>query len=165
MKKKLFAILVAATIFTGCGSTTVETVYPDDYFELKNERDELKIKVESYEKLLSETETTSVEQTSTDNSDISFGMKNAVSTAKNYISSTGFSRSGLIHQLEFEGYSTEEAEYGADNCDADYNELCVVTANNYLDSTSFSEEGLRHQLDFEGYTAEQIDYAIEKVYK
>lgn len=36
----------------------------------------------------------------------------AAKAAENYLSFTAFSRSGLIEQLMFEGYTREQAEYG-----------------------------------------------------
>lgn len=41
------------------------------------------------------------------------GQKNAVRKAKDYLAFMGFSHSGLIEQLEFEGFTAEQAEYGA----------------------------------------------------
>jgi Host cell surface-exposed lipoprotein len=38
----------------------------------------------------------------------------AAKSAESYLDMTGFSRSGLIEQLEYEGYTTEQAEYGVD---------------------------------------------------
>ena len=73
-----------------------------------------------------------------------------------------FSYSGLIKQLEFEGYSTEDATYAADNCDADWNEQAVKKAKQYLETTAFSRDGLIEQLEFEGYTAEQAAYGAEQ---
>ena len=45
-------------------------------------------------------------------SDLTAGQENALRSARSYLGFSGFSRSGLIEQLEFEGYSTEEAESG-----------------------------------------------------
>ena len=36
----------------------------------------------------------------------------AAKSAKNYLSFTAFSRSGFVDQLKFEGFSSEQAEYG-----------------------------------------------------
>ena len=36
----------------------------------------------------------------------------AAKSAKDYLDFSSFSRSGLIEQLEFEGYTSEQAEYG-----------------------------------------------------
>ena len=47
------------------------------------------------------------------------GQRNALGSAESYLSTMPFSYSGLIEQLEYEGYSTEDATYAADNCGAD----------------------------------------------
>ena len=44
-----------------------------------------------------------------------FGEKNALRSAKSYLAYSAFSYSGLIRQLEFEGYTTEEATYASPN--------------------------------------------------
>ncbi|MBD4579500.1 hypothetical protein GUG60_09635, partial [Xanthomonas citri pv. citri] len=38
----------------------------------------------------------------------------AAKAAESYLDFTGFSRSGLIDQLMFEGYTASQAEYGVD---------------------------------------------------
>ena len=38
----------------------------------------------------------------------------AAKSAESYLDNMSFSRSGLIEQLEFEGYTTEQATYGVD---------------------------------------------------
>lgn len=91
------------------------------------------------------------------------GEKNALKTAKNYLSTMAFSYKGLIKQLEFEGYSNEEATYGADNCGADWNEQAAKCARNYLNTMSFSKSSLINQLEFEGFTSEQAKYGAEAV--
>ena len=47
-----------------------------------------------------------------------------------------------ILQLEYEGYTTEEATYAADNRGADWNKQAAKAATSYLELTSFSREGL-----------------------
>jgi len=39
-------------------------------------------------------------------------QKNAIRKAKSYLDISGFSRSGLMEQLEFEGFTTQQATYG-----------------------------------------------------
>lgn len=68
----------------------------------------------------------------------------------------------MIDQLEFEGYSTEDATYAADHCGADWNEQAAKSAKNYLNFTSFSRKGLIEQLEFEGFTHEQAVYGVEQ---
>lgn len=89
------------------------------------------------------------------------GERNALDTAKSYLKYSAFSYTGLIDQLEFEGYSTSEAKYGADNCGADWNEQAVKCAKSYLDTMPFSKQGLIEQLEYEGFTHEQAIYGVE----
>lgn len=91
------------------------------------------------------------------------GEKNALAQAGNYLSFTSFSYSGLIEQLEFEGFTPDEAKYAADNCGADWNEQAALKAQEYLDYSSFSRSGLIEQLEFEGFTTEQAEYGVTAV--
>lgn len=94
---------------------------------------------------------------------VTIGQKNALSKAKDYLVFTAFSYSGLIRQLEYEGFSTEEATYGADNCGADWNEQAAKKAQEYLEFMSFSRSGLIEQLKYEGFTQEQAEYGAATV--
>lgn len=94
---------------------------------------------------------------------IPLGKKNALKTAENYLSFSAFSKKGLIDQLEFEGYTSEEAKYAADNCGANWNEQAAKKAQSYLDFTSFSKQGLIEQLEFEGFTHDQAVYGAKAV--
>lgn len=86
------------------------------------------------------------------------GQSNALKAAKNYLRVMAFSYQGLIQQLEYEGYSHDEAVYGADNCGADWNEQALKSAQNYLSVMPFSYNGLIKQLEYDKYTTEQATY-------
>ena len=73
----------------------------------------------------------------------------------------GFSKSGLIKQLEFDGYSSEDATYATENCNANWNEQAAKSAKNYLDTMSFSKSELIHQLEFDGYSKEEAEYGAQ----
>ena len=88
---------------------------------------------------------------------------NCIKTAQQYINYTAFSRSGLISQLEYEGYSTESAEYSVDSLNIDWNNQCAKMAQQYLDYSSFSRSGLYDQLAYEGFSSEQIEYGLSQV--
>ena len=75
-----------------------------------------------------------------------------------------FSYSGLIDQLKFEGYSTDEATYAADNCGANWKEQAVLAAMQYLDTMAFSKDGLIDQLEYEGFTSDEAEYGAEHAY-
>lgn len=121
-----------------------------------------------------ETETTTTETTTAATTEVvtestapttvaTMGQKNALAQAKQYLSFMAFSYSGLIEQLEYEGYSTDEATYGADNCGADWDEQAAKKAQDYIDITAFSRSGLIDQLIYEGFTQEQAEYGVTAV--
>lgn len=95
---------------------------------------------------------------------VTTGMRNALGSAKDYLRVMAFSRSGLIEQLEYEGYTNSEATYAVDNCGADWQEQAVKCARSYLNTMSFSRSGLIEQLEYEGFTSSQAQYAVDKVY-
>lgn len=94
----------------------------------------------------------------------SVAQQNAYRSAVSYLEYTGFSRSGLIGQLEFEGYSTADAEFAIARLEAeggvDWNAEAAESAASYLDYTSFSRAGLIDQLLYEGFTPEQAEYGV-----
>ena len=94
---------------------------------------------------------------------LSTGQSNALKAAKNYIKLMAFSYSGLISQLEYEGYSHDDAVYAADNCDADWYAMAAKAANNYIDIMAFSRDELINQLQYDGYTYDQAVYGAESV--
>jgi hypothetical protein len=87
-------------------------------------------------------------------------QRNARRTAADYLDYTAFSRSGLIRQLEYEGYTQEDAAYGVDALNVDWNEQAAKSAADYLEYTSFSRSGLIDQLVYEGYTQAQAEYGV-----
>jgi len=94
------------------------------------------------------------------NSSESAGQKNARKSAESYLDYQAFSRTGLIKQLEFEGYSTEDSTYGVDSIDADWNDQSAKSAKSYLEYSPFSRSGLITQLLFEGFTQSQAEYGV-----
>jgi hypothetical protein len=70
----------------------------------------------------------------------------------------GFSRTGLIEQLEFEGYPTDAATTAVDSLTVDWAAEAVESAQSYLDTMPFSHSGLVDQLTFEGFTPEQAEH-------
>ena len=94
---------------------------------------------------------------------LTMGQKNALAKAELYLNIGGFSHDGLIKQLEFEGFTNEEAVFAADNCGADWNEEAAKKAQQYLNVSSFSRSGLMDQLKFEGFTEEQAEYGVTAV--
>jgi Host cell surface-exposed lipoprotein/PASTA domain len=89
-------------------------------------------------------------------------QQNALRSARNYLSFTSFSRTGLIEQLEFEDFSTEDAAWAVDRVTVDWNEQAAKSAKNYLEFTSFSHSGLVEQLIYGGFTPEQAEYGVSE---
>ena len=83
--------------------------------------------------------------------------------AQSYIAYTGFSKSGLIEQLKFEGFDNADATYAVEKIDVDWKEQAVIMAENYLDYSAFSKSGLIEQLKFEGFNEELATYAANEV--
>ena len=91
----------------------------------------------------------------------SSGERNALQKAKEYLNVMSFSYTGLISQLEYEGFTSSEARYGADNCGADWYEQASLKAKEYLKVMSFSYSGLVEQLEYEGFTHDQAVYGAD----
>lgn len=91
------------------------------------------------------------------------GEENASRSASSYLSLAPFSYTGLIEQLEYEGYTKEEAVYAVDNCGADWNEQAAKSARNYMETSALSRTELINQLKYEGFTEEQAEYGAKAV--
>ena len=90
-------------------------------------------------------------------------QKNAIRKAESYLDLTGFSKSGLIKQLAFEGFSEEDSAYAVENIQVDWKEQAVKKGKEYLDMSGFSRSGLYDQLTFEGFTDEEATYALDTI--
>ena len=88
------------------------------------------------------------------------GQENARKKADDYLDVSAFSRSGLIKQLEFEGFSNADATYAVDAITVSWNEQAAKKAKDYLDISAFSKSGLIDQLLFEGFTQAQAEYGV-----
>ena len=92
-------------------------------------------------------------------------QRNAKNSAKSYLRYSSFSRSGLIQQLKFEGFSTKDATYGVDVLKVNWKQQAAKSAKSYLEYSSFSKSGLYDQLIFEGFTDSQASYGVRAAYK
>ena len=159
MLRKLFVILFTSVVFIAsiCGCTSssanIAPVSPANSIT-SNTSSTVTIPENTSDSRLSSAPSDSV----------SIGKKNALKSTEQYLNVMAFSYSGLIDQLEYEGYTVEEAEYAAKNCGADWNEQAVLSAKQYLKTMSFSKDGLIEQLEYEGYTHEQAVYGAEQAY-
>jgi len=93
---------------------------------------------------------------------VTVSQANALKSAKDYLNYSSFSRSGLIEQVEFEGFSASDATWAVDSLNPNWNEQAAGAAKDYLDYTSFSHSGLVDQLEFDGFTAAQAEYGVSQ---
>lgn len=94
---------------------------------------------------------------------LTLSQQNAVREGESYLDYSGFSRSGLIDQLEYEGYSIADAEFAVDMIAPDWNLEAAESAQAYIDYSSFSRQGLLDQLLYEGFTPEQANFGVTAV--
>jgi hypothetical protein len=99
------------------------------------------------------------------------GQREALESAKSYLSYGHFSRAGLIHQLESpygEDFSHAEAVWGVNHAHANWNAEAVEAAKSYLSYGHFSRAGLIHQLESpygEKFTHAQAVYGLSVAYR
>ena len=86
----------------------------------------------------------------------------AAGKADSYLSYSAFSRSGLVDQLLYEGFTSSEAEYGVASTNADWNVQAAKKAKSYLEYSSFSRQGLIDQLKYEGFSQSQAEYGVSQ---
>lgn len=94
--------------------------------------------------------------------DLSQSQQNAVGMARDYLNYTAFSKSGLVEQLEFEGFDNDDATFAVNEIDVDWQEQANQMAEDYLDYSNFSRSGLIEQLEFEGFSNEQATNAVDE---
>ncbi|MBD1370980.1 Ltp family lipoprotein [Hazenella sp. IB182357] len=108
-------------------------------------------------------EPASTEETKKEEPKLSVSEENALKKANSYIDYMAFSKSGLIKQLEFDGFSKEDATKAVESIEVDWKEQAGLKAKSYLDTMSFSRSGLIKQLEFDGFTKEQANYGADQV--
>lgn len=95
-------------------------------------------------------------------------QNNAVRSAKQYLSISGFSRDGLIQQLSSDagdGYKVVDATVAVDSLNIDWNQQAGRSAKQYLSISGFSCKGLIEQLSSsagDGYTKSQATYGAQQ---
>ncbi|WP_413479254.1 Ltp family lipoprotein [Serratia proteamaculans] len=100
--------------------------------------------------------------------DLTGPQNNAVRSAKQYLSMTGFSRNGLIQQLSSDagdGYEISDATVAVDSLNIDWNQEAVKSAKQYLSMMGFSCKGLIQQLSSSAgdkYTVDQATYGAKQ---
>ena len=90
-------------------------------------------------------------------------QQNAKRSAESYIEMSGFSRSGLIKQLQFEGFAEKDANRAIDSMNVNWNTEAEQSAKSYMEMSGFSRSGLIGQLEFEGFTNAQAAHGADSV--
>lgn len=96
-------------------------------------------------------------------------QQNAIDAAEDYLSMEGFSRQGLIDQLDSpygSGFSTADATFAVDHIKVNWNHQAVRAARSYLDFEPFSRQGLIGQLSSSygsQFTLAQATYAADRL--
>ena len=91
----------------------------------------------------------------------SIWFEQAVTTAKSSLESFPYSRIELIESLITDGYTKDQAVYGADNSGANWNEQAALAAKDSLDSFPSSKQELIEELEYSWFTHEQAVYGVE----
>ncbi len=104
-----------------------------------------------------------VEEPAIETPQFSLSQQNAIGKAEDYLNYTHFSRTGLIEQLEFEGFENGDATFAVDQLQVDWNAQAAGKAQDYLDYTSFSRQSLIDQLVFEGFSADEAAFGASAV--
>ena len=85
-------------------------------------------------------------------------QQQAVKKGEQYLDQQAFSKSGLIDQLKFEGFSRQDATKAVNTLKVNYKNQAALKAKQYLEQQSFSRSGLIDQLKFEGFNQQQAEY-------
>lgn len=92
------------------------------------------------------------------------GQANAVAKARSYLSVMAFSRTGLISQLKYNGFSTKNATFAVDYITVSWRNQAYKKAKSYLNTMPFSLSGLIDQLEYNGFTHAQAVYGANRAY-
>lgn len=162
MKKRILSVLLvlALIMLVGCGGDEPQQV--SDNQGLEEVVSDINTEQEAASKEETE-ETTEAVTINKEEDTETLSQKNAVDMAKLYLSTMSFSKKGLVEQLEFEGFSNEDATYAVNQISVDWKEQAVKMAETYLETMPFSRSSLIEQLEFEGFTTEEATYAVDQI--
>lgn len=86
----------------------------------------------------------------------------ALTLAFQYLESSPFSKDMLVKQLEYEGFSTEDAVWAVDLCGADWDAEAVRMAEFYLDGGDIPRDELITYLENDGFPHDQAVYGVDE---
>jgi Host cell surface-exposed lipoprotein len=112
-------------------------------------------------------------QSPASNTGFTTSQESAIQDAASYLSSEpGFSKSGLIGQIKYDGFSRSLARFAVDaisngevsGLSVNWMQQAADDAKNYMQSEGgFSYSGLVQQLEYDGFTASQARYGARSV--
>ena len=104
-----------------------------------------------------------IKETPDDNkkTDISSKASEALNEAKDVLRYSPKSKDGLISYLKRQDFTQEEAEYAAENCNANWSEQALNEAKDVLRYSPKSKDGLISYLKRQDFTQEEAEYAAE----
>ncbi len=87
----------------------------------------------------------------------------ALARAKVLVSERAFSYEQTVQALGGEGYTVDEAVYGASNCGADWDAQAVRKAEEYLVSDpDMTADILAQKLEADGFSDEEVQYGVDE---
>jgi SOS response regulatory protein OraA/RecX len=85
----------------------------------------------------------------------------ALAKAEDYLTKGNFSYSALYNLVKTAGYSSDDALYAVNHCNADWYQQALEKAEEYIEYGSYSHDGLVKQLVQNGYLYDQATYAAD----
>ncbi|MEU4386607.1 Ltp family lipoprotein [Promicromonospora sp. NPDC023805] len=83
-------------------------------------------------------------------------------SAESYLLMGGFSRTGLLEQLAYEGFTAADAEHAVASVSVDWREQAAISAASYVEMGGFSRAGLIDQLLYEGFSQDEAEYGVDQ---
>jgi hypothetical protein len=85
------------------------------------------------------------------------GQTQAIRAARHLLQRRGFSRTGLVHRLQHDGFSTAKARYAVNHIRVDWGDQAIRAAR---DHGLFSQPDVARALRRMKFTPAQVDYAV-----
>ena len=89
-------------------------------------------------------------------------QRHASAAARHHLAAAAYSRAGLVQQLVFDGYTTADARFAANNLGADWYVQAAIAAKEYVSLSAFTRPRLISALRTEGFTPQQASYGADQ---
>ena len=167
--KDKFAFYSFIFFLIAIASLIVVTVVPkiSDAIEDYKIHEEVANEDYDYDTSSSSDDDTSTSSFTDDYSALDYESQNCYDQAMSYLDFMAFSRNGLIHQLQHDGYTDNAISNALDLLEKYYvswDTEAVKKAQEYMETFSFSQQRLYEQLIHDGFTEGQANYGASYVY-